>query len=93
MTKQINNIVVAIMGISIYLVYAGGFTYMGLYGFFLKVMDNGFRRTLCGTSGCSNGEFLLNMAWLAGVILFIYVLLPWTVIYVARKWKMNKSTE
>lgn len=54
-------------------VYALIFGYIGFAGFGVEVAENGFRQTLCGTTGCSNAEYIGSLSWLLGIAVFTYL--------------------
>ncbi|MDO7484880.1 hypothetical protein Q5O89_00900 [Peribacillus frigoritolerans] len=71
--------------------WAVGFGYFGLLSFYADASEKGFRDTLCGTSGCSNGEFFLSVTWLFGVIFLIYILPIVIIIYLVRTRRRKKQ--
>ncbi|KKI92771.1 hypothetical protein WQ54_07790 [Bacillus sp. SA1-12] len=92
MLRKIYNVVMASIFIgAFWLFFAVGFGYFGLLSFYINASEKGFRATLCGTSGCSNGEFFLSVTWLFGVIFVIYILPIFIIIYIVRRKRKKKQ--
>ncbi|RBW69613.1 hypothetical protein [Bacillus taeanensis] len=82
-------IILIVLGTA-WLLYAVGFAYFGLLGFWFHAAEKGFRPTLCGTLGCSDLDFFFSVVWLLGMIFLIYVLPIGIIIYFVTKKRKAK---
>lgn len=69
----------------IWFIVAVGFGFFGLIGFLTTSLQQGFRETMCGSSGCTNFDFFFSFLWLIGMVSVIYLLPIAAVIYIIRK--------
>ncbi|XEC94486.1 hypothetical protein AB6A23_24765 [Paenibacillus tarimensis] len=92
MQKSLKVVIAIAAGVAglIWLIFAIGFGFFGLLGFFANATEKGFRATLCGTAGCSNTDYFFSVAWLLGMIFLIYILPIIILILLVRKRRMTK---
>ena len=83
-------VVAAIFFGVIWLFYAVGYGVYGLLGFYVDASKRGVITTICGTSGCSNIELILLVAWHIGVIFLIYIVPIIIIIYLVRTLRKKK---
>lgn len=88
--KKLPIVIATIFFGVIWSLYAVGYGVYGLLGFYLDASERGFRTTICGTSGCSNIEFILLVAWHIGVIFLIYIVPIIIIIYLVRTSRKKK---
>ena len=91
--KKLPMVVAAIFFGVIWLFYAVGYGVYGLLGFYVDASKRGVRTTICGTSGCSNLEFFLLVAWQIGVIILIYILPIVIIMYLVRSSRKKKKVK
>jgi threonine/homoserine/homoserine lactone efflux protein len=77
----------------VWLFFAVGFGYFGLFGFLANASEKGFRTTLCGSIGCSELDYFFSIAWVAGMICIVYILPIALIIYLVHKRRKGKRAE
>lgn len=62
-----------------------------LIGYFSAISERGIRATECGTQGCSDVVFILNLTWTLTFFIVIPLIIPTTLTFYFLIFKQRKS--